>query len=78
MADPRYPDSVKMYLQTDVTSAGRSDKVTLFNVSSVNPQISNSDFVAVGNAFGSLCRWEPDYIRRVDSYDFAPDEFEEV
>ena len=68
-------DSSKMVIVSEVAAAGTTDTIST-TFSAINPTISAADFVAVGNAFGSLCRVEPDYFKRVDTTIYTPDQFE--
>lgn len=66
----------RMMLRSEISSGGEVELIST-SFSDVNPTISAEDFVAVGNAFGSCCRYEPDIIRRIDMLDYSPDEFDQ-
>lgn len=68
-------DSSKMVISAEVVGAGVTDTIST-SFSNINPEISAEDFVACGNALGSLCRVEPDYFKRVDTTIYTPDQFE--
>ena len=68
-------DSSKMVIVAEIAAAGTTDTIST-TFSAINPEISNADFVACGNALGSLCRVEPDYFKRIDTTTFTPDQFE--
>ena len=68
-------DSSKMVIGTNVAVGGITTVVST-TFSAINPTVSAQDFVAVGNALGSLCRLEPDYFKRVDTTTYTPDQFE--
>lgn len=65
----------RMMLRSEISSGGSIDVIST-TFSDVNSSLSGSDFVDVGNAFGSLCRYEVTTIRRIDVIDYSPDEFE--
>lgn len=65
----------RMMLRSELSSAGVTTLIST-TFSDINSSISAEDFVACGNAFGSLCRYDPDVIRRIDTLDYSPDEFD--
>lgn len=69
-------DASKLAIVAEVQSQGKTTTVST-TFSAINPEISDKDLVACGNALGSLCRVEPDYFKRVDTTIFAPDQFDE-
>lgn len=73
----RYPDQSRLSAIAEVAVLGQVQKVVV-SFGNINPQLSNKDAVDVGNALGSLCRYSPDYIRRNDTFEFSPDEFDGV
>lgn len=66
----------RFYIQSEVSSAGKT--ITLSTGWNINPDISDSDAVAVGNAFGEFVSYAPTGFKRVDTFQFAPDEFDSL
>ncbi|MBR1419440.1 MAG: hypothetical protein IJ575_00040 [Selenomonadaceae bacterium] len=68
-------DSSKMVISSEIAAGGITETIST-SFSAINPEITAEDFVACGNALGSLCRVEPDYFKRVDTTIYTPDQFE--
>ena len=68
-------DSSKMVIAAEVAALGSTETIST-TFSAINPEITAQDFVACGNALGSLLRIAPDYFKRVDTTTYTPDQFE--